>query len=190
MLWAMKTKTKKQTALPEIGRGLVWERTDSYSWAYHAGNFGGIDIHIEIEANYHSITPHRTEHAHYFTDYSAKEMKSFQKSWSHWDSGFDNGSRDHHTKKTKLDWSLVRVKLTPFVNSIQIEEEDILKDVVEVGYAPSANRIDAGDPVWITTDVALAEWVANNQERLESYALSHKPLAIKLLTESLEKLTK
>ena len=182
----MRKKTKKQTALPEIGRGITWERAERHSWAYHAGNFGGIDIHIELAPNYHSITPHRTEHAHYFADYSTKEMKSFHASWSHWDSSEDAGGKAHHTKKTKLDWGLVQVCLTPYVNNIQIDEEDKLKDVVEVGYAPSANRIDAGDPVWISADVALAEWVANNQERLESYALSHRPLAIKLLTESLE----
>lgn len=185
----MKTK-KEPTALPQIGRGIVWERTDNYSWAYHAGNFGGVDIHIEISQSYWTdrIDPEKSEHAHYFADYTKKEMKSYTPNWSHWDS--TPTGKAQHTKKTKLDWSLVRVKLTPFVNDIQIDEEDILRDVVEVGYAPSANEIDAGDPVWITTDVALASWVANNQESLESYALSHKPLAIRLLTESLEKLSK
>jgi hypothetical protein len=148
------------------------------------GEVNGLDIYVGINFG-DRIDPAKNPHR--FAEYSTQEMKGFQEYWSWWDT---TNPKVHKKKSKPAGWGFGTIRLYAFANNIQIGNCYTYENEVELGYTPSANRIDTGELIWITPEPAILEWELINQDVIENFADDKRLEALTLFAESLEKLTK
>lgn len=151
---------------------------------YFLGEVNGLDIYVGINFG-DRIDPAKNPHR--FAEYSTQEMKGFQEYWSFWDAMHN---KEQHRKITKPGWGFGTLKLYAFANNIEIGDPVIYQNEVELGFTPTANRIDTGELIWVLPEQAILEWELLNQDVIENFADDKRIEALALFAESLEKLTK
>jgi len=152
------------------------------------GIIEGIEVWIGIEYLWNECPdPKDPTHAKHFRDYTKEELSRYKE----WDSSV--GEPYYRYKKNlheKQRWGFIRITLASFANGIQIGDILIVEKFAEIGYAPSLNTYDIGDPIYLDQTKTIVHWVENNQQFIKDFAEERRIMALEFVGDTLKKLTK
>lgn len=153
------------------------------------GIIEGVEVWIGLAYGYNQCPdPTDPTHAKWFRDYTKEELTRYK---TYWDSGIMTPwYRYKKNLHDKQRWGFTRVVLASFVNGIQIGDHKEVEDWTEVGYAPSLNANDFGDPIYLDETGTIRNWVENNQATIKKFAEDRRLVALEFIGDTLKKLTK
>jgi len=152
------------------------------------GIIEGLEIWIGFEYLWNECPdPKDPTHAKYFRGYTKEELSRY-KAWS----GDVNADWYRYKKNLheKQRWGFIRITLASFANGIQIGDTLAVEKFAEIGYAPSLNAYDIGDPIYLDQTKTIANWVENNQATIKKFAEDRRLVALEFIGDTLKKLTK
>jgi hypothetical protein len=152
------------------------------------GTIEGLEIYIGIDWLY-STCPDPADpddYSKFFEPYTREEMTRYKKNW---DSSI---SADYYRYRKNLHekqrWGFAGIVLMAFANGIQIGDKESIAKYTEVGYAPSLNADDFGNPIYLNTTNTIANWVENNGDTIKKFAEDRRLDAYEFINATLKKL--
>ena len=151
------------------------------------GIIEGLEIWIGIDWLY-SNAPElgNPDDAKCFEGYTKEQLSRFKKDWDSSVSAiYYRYKKNLHEKER---WGLAGITLLAFANGIQIGDKESIAKYTEIGYAPSVNADDFGNPTYLDETGAIANWVENNPETILKFAQDRRIEALKFIDDTLKKL--
>lgn len=152
------------------------------------GVIEGLEVYVGIDWLYsQNPNPKIPDHASFFEGYTKEELSRYKA----WESQFNNQwYRYRKTLHEKQRWGFVGIHLASFINGIQVGETEKIKTLTEIGYAPSLNTYDLGNPIYLDETGAIANWVENNQEVIKKFAEDRRLVAFEFIKDTMKKLNR
>jgi hypothetical protein len=151
------------------------------------GTIEGLEVLIGINWLYgNSPYLDNPDHAKFFEGYTKEELSRYKKEWdSSVSATYYRYKKNLHEKQR---WGFAGITLVAFANGIQIGDKENIVKYTEIGYAPSLNADDFGNPTYLDETNAIAYWVENHQATIKKFVEDRRLEAYDFINATLKKL--